>query len=319
MKISYYLVENRTNNLYCRISDGSKKVTFSLGHKIHISTWNTIEEEGSYQDEYYYTLYNFKRHLQERYNSLKAENKIEIINILKTESTLIIDGDGIQGIARNLFNNKNKRHSIPQYDDFLKAFENFSKLSRKEYRAQTVEKSIYFRTEKLHFKMTTIEGRMAELKSIIDGKFYSEITTETDENIWSDIYLDAGIEKWVFLPVLLREWEEYWEKEYKRVSETGKATTHLVHLKDFSWKQFQIFMECYDSAGDIIKLAVEIDDFELYPLVVISMLKIFDPTCCYSEYCDFEFSDDEWECIFIEDDNDDSPLMFYIKEIDSDM
>jgi hypothetical protein len=315
MKIAYYLNEGRNKNLYCRISDGDQKVTFSLGHSIDPKVWNTKREEGSDQDEYYYTLTDFKRHLEERYNFLKSEKKTDILNILKTESTAIVDGDGIQGIARNMFDRENEIHSLPKYDEFIKAFEKFSSLNKENYRPKTVGHVIHFLTDETDYEIDTYEGKIAFLKSIIDGKSYEEIYTMTNESIWSQIYIDAGIEKYVFLPVMLREWERYWDDQYKDFVERGKATAHLDKRKEFSWRQFQIYMECYDNHGDSIKLASEVDDMELYPIAVITMMEIFDAETCYPEYCELEFNSDEWESVWINEEDDNSPI-FYVKELE---
>lgn len=76
----------------------------------------------------------------------------------------------------------------------------------------------------------------------------------------------------------------------------------------------QVFKECYDSAGDIIKLAWEIDDIEVFPLAVIAMLDIFDADSCYDEYCEYEFEQpDEWGAVIlcdIEDENWEGPVFF---------
>ncbi|MDN3709665.1 hypothetical protein QW060_22160 [Myroides ceti] len=88
----------------------------------------------------------------------------------------------------------------------------------------------------------------------------------TNESIWSEIYIDAGIEKHVFLPEMLNEWEKYWTTEYQKVKETVGKTAHLDEMKEKSWRQFQVYMECYDDIGDIIDLACKIDNVALTPL-----------------------------------------------------
>lgn len=160
--------------------------------------------------------------------------------------------------------------------------------------------------------MDTYEGKTAFLKYVIEDRSYEEVCTMTNENIWSEIYIDAGIEKHVFLPEMLSEWEIYWDSKYQKVKETIGRTDHLDKQKEQSWRQFQVYMECYDNAGDAIDLAYEIDDFTLYPIAVITMMQIFDAETCYQEYCEWEFNSKEWEYIFLSDDDSDGP-MFYIK------
>lgn len=315
MKISYYLNEGRIKNLYCRISDGNQRVTFSLGHTVNPDNWNEKNEEVVYEDDYFYTLMDFRKHLHERYHTLKSEKKLNVLNILKEESAALVSGSGIQGIARNMFDATNKIYSLPKYDEFIIAFEKFSNLKASEYRVQTVGYVIHFITEDLNYEIDTYEGKTAFLKSVIDERSYEEVYTMTNENIWSLIYTDAGIEKHVFLPEMLREWEIYWDTEHTKFIERGKGAANLDKRKELSWKQFQVFMECYENHGDIISLANEIDDFQLYPIAVITMMKIFNPEVCYSEYCEFEFSEDEWESVWLNEDDDNSPV-FYIREID---
>lgn len=313
MKITYYLNEGRTKNLYCRISDGDQRVTFSLGYTVDPVLWNAKKEEVSFEDNHFFTLKDFKAHLEKRYYILKSEMRQDIPNILKEESAAIVSKSGIQGIARNMFDEKNEIYFLPKYDEFIMAFEKFTNLKEGDYKVRIVDHVVYFFTEEVNYEMDTSQGKTAYLKSIIDGQDYDEIFSMTNENIWSLIYIDAGIEKHVFLSTMIKEWAEYWDKRTKEAANRGKT---VDKQKEFSWKQFQIYMECYDGHGDSIKLAYEIEDAELYPIAVITMMNIFDPEVCYSEYCDYEFSDDEWESIYLgEDDDDDNNLsLFYIRE-----
>lgn len=214
-----------------------------------------------------------------------------------------------------MFDRENENHSLPKYNEFIQAFEKFSNLNKNDYRPQAVGQVIHFLTDDVNYEMDTYEGKTAFLKSIIDGRSYEEIYTMTNDAIWNQIYVDAGIEKYVFLPVMLREWERYWDNEYREFAERGKTTVHLDKRKEFSWRQFQIFMECYDNHGDSIKLASEIDDMELYPIAVVTMMEIFDTETCYSEYCELEFNSDKWESIWLNEENDNSPV-FYVKELE---
>jgi len=313
MKISYYLNEGRKKNLYCRISDGTERTTFSLEHTIDPKKWNAKKEEEKDSDIYYYTLLDFKKYLANRYHELKAEGKENVLTILKNEATTFLDGSGIKGIARKMFDLENKQSGLPKYDNFLQAFEKHSNLKKDDYKAETVGEQIHFHINDRVYQMDTYEGKTAFLRSIIDGKSYDEIYTMTNEDIWSEIYVDAGIEKHIFLPKTLSEWENYWNKTYQEVKENIGRTEHLDKMKQESWRKFQVYMECYDSAGDAIKLAYELEDSVLYPLAVITMMQIFDAETCYQEYCELEFDSNEWESISFDDDEDwDSPV-FYIR------
>jgi hypothetical protein len=71
----------------------------------------------------------------------------------------------------------------------------------------------------------------------------------------------------------------------------------------------------YDNSIDIIRLAYEIDEFDLYPMVVITMLNIFNAEVCYEEYCEHELFGYDWESISVDDENENSPV-FFIQEDD---
>jgi len=315
MKIAYFLNTGRKKNLYCRISDGTERVTFSLEHTIDPKEWNAKEEEAEFENIYYFTLSDFKEYLTKRYFQLKAEEKENILTILKNEASNFLDGSGIEGIARNMFNIINEKNSLPKYDEYLHAFEKYSKLKREDYEVETIGQIIHFHTKDQVYVMDTYMGKTAELKSFIERRSYSEIYTQTSEEIWSDIYIDAGIEKHKFLPVMINEWERCWDTTYQKIKESIGKTNHLDKMKERSWREFQVYMECYDDSGDAIRLAYEIDESKLYPIAVITMMNIFNAEICYEEYCELEFdSSVEWESIYFNDDLD-SPT-FYVKPYD---
>jgi hypothetical protein len=310
MKISYYLNEGRKKNLYCRISDGAERVTFSLEYAISTETWNSKKEEIDDEDIYYFTLLDFKKYLNKRYQYLKNEEKTNILSILKNEALAILGDSGIEGIARKMFDDNNEINGLPKYDEFVLAFEKYRNLKKGSYKAETVGTVIHFHTNDNIFEVDSYEGKTAFLRSVIDGRSYDEIYIETKENIWSEIYIDAGIEKHIFLPQMLIEWESYWDKKYQDVKESVGRTDHLDKMKQHSWRKFQIFMECYNDCDDIIKLAYDIDDQDIYPISVLTMLNIFDAETCYSEYCEYEFETSEWESILLNEVDDNSPVLY---------
>lgn len=310
MKIAYYLNEGRKKNLYCRISDGTERVSFSLGYTIDPKTWNANQEQGDYNDPYFYTLWSFKSYLGKRYHELKGLEvpSPNVLATLKSEAESFIDGTGIEGIARKMFDDDNKEDGIPTYDQFLQAFEKYSGLERSAYKAQTIDNIIHFHTaEGSVLEIDTYAGLIARLKSFVERRSYDEIYSETNNAIWSEIYLDAGIEKHVFMPKLLREWKNFWDEKYTSIKERVGKTDHLDKTKEHSWRQLQVFMECYDDAGDIIELSMDIDESDLYPMVVVTMLQVFNAEVCYDEYCESEFSSgDDWESISLVDDEEES-------------
>lgn len=304
MKVAYYLNEGRKKNLYCRISDGPERVSFSLGYEIDPKTWNPKKEEGSHEDPYYYTLLGFKRYLIKRYNELKVEELPNVLATLKQEAETFIDGSGIEGIARKLFDDENKDNSVPKYDEFLQAFEKHSGLAKGEYVAQPLDELVLFHTKEGEiYEIDTYEGLTNRIKSYVDRRSYDEIRDMTELHIWSEIYTDAGIKKHKFLPVMLREWEQYWHKTYDKILKEIGKTAHLDAMKEASWRGFQVFMSCYDDTTDVIRLTDDIDDMELYPIAVITMLEIFNADVCYGEYCESEFfGQNDWEKISLDDD-----------------
>jgi hypothetical protein len=323
MKVAYYLNEGRNKNLYCRITDGSERVSFSLGHTIDPKTWNEKKEEGDIDEPYYFTLKDFKEYLQKRYHELKSTNTPEILDILKNEASSFIDGSGIDGIARKLFDDNNSQDHIPSYDQFIQAFEMHTGLSKGDYVAEPIDNTIHFHTKNYGIlEMDTYEGLTARLKWMIDKRSYDEIAMMTNQSIWNEIYIDAGIEKHRFLPEMLREWNRYWSSTYEEIQKSVGKTAHLDEQKARSWREFQVFMECYEGAGDIIDLASDIDNMHLYPIAVITMMQIFDAGSCYVEYCELEFQsgNNDWESIKLgatnednhesNDENDESPIFF---------
>jgi hypothetical protein len=300
--------------------DGAEKTTFSLEYEVGPKEWNSSKEEASIENEHYYTLRQFKEYLTRRYLDLKAENKADILARLKTEAQSFIKGDGMDGVAQKMFDFFHDGLGLPKYNEFVKAFEKHTGLKKGQYRVETMDSSIHFHVNDTVYEMDTYKGKTIELKKIIDARWYGEISVMSSVDIWNDIYTDDGIEKVLFIPVMFKEWEVYWNNEYKDAMESVGKTAHLDSLKEASWRQFQVFMECYESAKNIIKLAYDIDYSCLYPIAVIAMMKIFNSEVCYSEYCELEFEGggEEWESISSDDDDDDDNYdggsIFYIRQ-----
>jgi hypothetical protein len=153
------------------------------------------------------------------------------------------------------------------------------------------------------------------LRYFINKRSYDEIYTQTNAWIWNAIYKDPGIAKHEFIPVLLEEWERYWDKLYFDIDKEIGRTSHLDEMKEKSFRQLNAFIKTYSDTPNIIELAYDIDDMLLFPLAVIAMLQIFDEDTCYDEYCEFEFESDDWESICVYED-DDFCSEFYIKPYD---
>lgn len=310
MKISYYLNGERKKNLYCRISDGAEKVTFSMGYTVSSDEWNSKKEEINNDDPHCFSLVRFKDYLTQRYHELKKEGKTEVLTRLKNEALSMTDDLGIEGIDRKLFDRANEGTDVPKYDDFICAFEKFTKLKRDEYKVETLDSLIHFHVKDVIYEMDTYEGKTKQLTDLIENDRYEDILLLTDVSIWGEIYIDGGIEKTTFLSMMLNLWEEYWNKKSQEEMELQGKIDRLKYWKEKSWRAFQVYMECYNSEADVISMANTIDPFILYPVAVLTMMNCFDKECCYSEYCDAEFNGNGWECI--EDEDNENPY-FYIR------
>jgi hypothetical protein len=315
MKIAFYLNSGRKKNLYCRISDKQERITLSLDYTVSPENWDPHTEMPGEEDMHYYTLRSFKDHLSRKYHELMLASKGSVLNMLKNEADTLMAGEGLDGIAKTLFNQHGKVLGVPAYEEFVQAFEKYSGLKRSDFRIEPLGELIHFHTDDEVFEMDTYAGKCARLKAYVERNSYDEINVMTEESIWREIYGDTGIEKHKFLPVMLSQWEIYWSDLYVRIREEIGRTAHLDEMKAQSWRGVQVFMECYEGAGNIIELASDIDDMKLYPMAIITMLDIFDADVCYEEYCEYEFSGEEWESVILGDDEDDSydGPFFYVK------
>jgi len=309
----FIIVKNHTESgLQIILYIKSKIRVINFNYSPKKSDWDYTKNELKWNHPYYFTIEVLKKYILS-FNDT-SENIVKEIN--KIESILKIGG--ISKLAEFLFDWDNKDNSVPQYSYFIEAFEFFLKSkgkNEKSYELQTVGEVIYFRIdEEEEYIMNTYEGKIEELKHFIEKRSYSDIYTMTNENIWSEIYLDAGIEKEQFIPVMHNLWEEYWDNLYTSVKKEVGNTSHLDKSKERSWRQFQIFSESYNDIGDIIKYAYALDDMNMYPLAVVSMMNIFDAEVCYSEYCEYEFESGDWESIWVNDEDDTKPI-FYLKEM----
>ena len=315
MEISYYLNGEQTDNLCCSMNEGKEKVTFSMGYTVKSKEWNSKKGEFKSDDIHSFTLVRLKQYLFKRYNELKNDKKTAVLTSLKDEILSQTGESGIEAIDGMLFDEMNKDTDIPKYNEFIYAFEKFSNLKREEYKVMVLDYQMHFHTRNDVYEMDTYEGKSKLLDYLIEKNSYDEILLLTDENIWEEIYIDGGIEKPVFLSAMLSEWENYWNKQFEEEGILTGKTNRLKELKEQSWRAFQVYLDCYDSEVNVIKLAYTIDSFILYPVAVLAMMNCFDRDCCYSEYCEAEFNDNTWQCIMPDDMEDDGPY-FYIRTYD---
>ncbi len=270
----------------------------------------------SWEDPFFFTIIDLEKFIENKYATiLNIKNSSQSLSVIEEELNQIIEEGGIQKIAELMFDSMNEEFEIPKYYQFIEAFEFYSKKSKEKYIAQTVGHNMIFQVNNDFFEMHTYEGKIAELKHFIETKSYDEIYTQTNEHIWGEIYIDAGIEKEKFIPLMLSEWESFWEELYYRIKNEIGHTNHLDKLRDRSWRELNTFINLYNDSGNIIELAYDFDEMRLYPMAVITMMNIFNADVCYDEYCEYEFdSSDEWKSICV-DENLLSPI-FYIKPYD---
>lgn len=264
--------------------------------------WNKETNYLDFKNPYYHILINLPRKLSEnisKYNIGELQN--------------IIDEEGIDGLTIRLFDEENTTKGVPTFKQFRETINHHFGEDFLKHFLQPVGPNIHVIHDNYEFVVSTYEGLIEELNSYCSLDYLGEIYTMTNEDHWSDIYMDAGIEKSKFIPELLSNWEQYWDKKYIKIKTKIGKTDHLDSMKEKSWRQLQIFSEGYKEAVDIIKFSYDLDDFNLYPLVVYSMLQIFNKDVCFHEYCELEFECGRWKSICIDRIKYSTPI-FYIKK-----
>lgn len=308
-KIKFYLDKKKSElHLSIKLSNKTYKINFKYIPKS--KNWNNTNEELESEDRFYFTFRNLRELIQSKINNSESDD--ELINLLKTIKSIIKD-KGIEKVDEFLFDIINEKHNLPKFENFIEAFEHHMKLNKEDYVAKPLDQIVLFKTDNEVYEMDTYEGKTAQLKYLIEDRAYDEIYTMTNDYIWNEMYIDAGIEKSKFIPVMLNLWESYWEELFIDIKEQIGYTSHLEKQKDRSWRELNTFFKTYNDTCDIINLAYEIDEMRIYPLAVLTMMSIFNPEVCYGEYCELEFDFlNEWESICVNDDDMNSPI-FHIR------
>lgn len=310
LTINYNKSHERADSIHINICYGKNTIELNLFYKPKKNEWDEEESFLNWESQYYYSLLEFKRYIHSRFE--KMNKSARSFDKLVTEVKSIVNNN-IENVQEFIFDYRNSGNDVPNYSAFLKAFELHSNLSRKQYEAQALDHIIYIKTKEGAFEISCYQSLTEYLKYYIENNSYNEIYTETDEYIWSEIYVDAGIKKSKFIPVMQNELEEYWRSLYKRIKEEIGRTNHLDESKDKSWRMFKTFINLYDESESIIELAYDFDEMVLYPIAVISMMKIFNAHVCYLEYCELEFdAGKEWESISLDDEDCNAPI-FHIR------
>ncbi len=287
--------------------------SINLIHKPKAENWDKKKLELEYTDPYCFCIEKLIKFINAEFKKVGPTTyKVSLENIISTVEKWLSE-DGLNKVSE-IFFNLDKAVGVPNYLEFLGAFEQHSKLKRNKYDAQPFDNNIIFITEDASFIVDTYAGKKADLRDFIERDSYSEICDMTNEHIWGEIYTDAGIEKTEFVPRLLENWEFYWNKEYRNIEGTSIEKENVDYRKEQSWRQTSTFISMYNDTGNIIKLASDFDTSALYPIVVLTMLECFDLEICLDEYCEIEFfGSAEWEAIDTDIEDDDKKEMFFIQ------
>lgn len=320
MKISYYLNSERNKNLYCRISDGSERTTFSLGHYVDPKTWDNTHEDIKWENQYCGVLKALKQTLTYKYDTIKNSDAKAKVEILKNEALSYTENNGLEGIQRQLWNNKAAQKSLGHYDDFISAIEKYSGFNRNKLKITCLEYRMHYSTpDGTLYEIDTYGGHVQYIIDLVEKRDYESIYTQTSFELWNEVYNIMGIKKSKFLPKFLSTWEQFWRDNKSEIP----SKSHYQNLKEESWNRFIIFMSCYDD-GDPFKLASDLNDFEFGPLFIITMLDIFGIENGLDDYCEYYFNNliYNWDYFDLSDDDDIkeaqlSQFLFYFREIDT--
>jgi len=246
--------------------------------------WNQKLEKLDSDDPYYYSLKSFENFIAKEIH--KDENNIEL-------KALKMIGGNIQNLAGNLFNLENHDYEIPEYYKFIQAFENYSKFDKTKYKAIVIEGLIHLETKKKRYEIHTFESREKQIQNYIEERFYEEIHVFTSFSAWSEVYQDYGILKHQFIPIFLREWDYYWEKEYEISEKLKTQKSYIDELKNNSLRKLDKFSDLYNETDNVIDLAFDFDYESFYPIAIITMYHILGSNIL-SQYCEFELDSEEW-------------------------
>ncbi len=325
MKISYYLNKGRKKNLYCRLSEGNQRITFSLKHNIEIEHWDENCSYVVYNYQYYYTLLELKRHIKKRYKKLNPkDDPLELkdplhqtkFNIIREELENMIDSEGLESINKLFWNKKAERNNFENYELFIKAIEKASGHKRDQLKILALDHCMQYSTpEGSTFEIVTNNSHSSFLNHMLKEYSYDEIYTETWEQIW-EVVLDDEYDKDKFVAEFYRQWTKFWEYKQDRYGYTSTTERHRLD----SMTQLNLIINLC-SSENLFDLIVKQNDIDLYSVYIVTMLHIYNPEECFNEYNDLYFNDGfiwDWDIIDISDEYPDSDI-FYIRELEGDV
>ncbi len=221
---------------------------------------------------------------------------------------------GLKESQARIFDAKNSGNDVPCAADFVAAFQKYTGLRKEQFVVDFWENTVHFETSQFSYELTTWQSHALNLRSWTQSDAIEELYCETLPHIWNEIFVDPGIDKVTLFPVLLWMWHDHWNDLPR--SQAFQGDKRLNARKEDSWRTLDMFRKLYDDAVAPVMLSYELDEDLLYPLVVLSMLDIYDTDTCYSEYCEFElFGEDDWEMIELNEDSDDDDLLFFVRHV----
>jgi hypothetical protein len=123
-----------------------------------------------------------------------------------------------------------------------------------------------------------------EVRDMVIRKSYEDIYIQTEATCWEDVYSDTGINKGEFIPKLYFNWKMFWED---KIIKHKNNKDYIIQERDDSWKDLQVLIAMYDFIDSPLEFALEVDDINLHPICVVTMLEIFDLETCLEEYMEY--------------------------------
>lgn len=307
VRFEVHYILTRNNNLSAEYIIGDEKVTIDYRYAISKSNRSEYDQEIIGDDNFYFIFKDLEKELNYLIANDKESKAISLLVVIEE----LVNRKGIFGLAERVFDSNNDTNDIPYLSEFAEAADQYFGKSISRKNIIPLGSCIHVKIDSKETIIDSYEGLKSRLKSIINNESIDDLHALTEPHIWSEIYLDAGIEKHVFVPRLLARWESYWAtKTFEESDEKRKLI--INSQKETSWRQLQIFIEGYIDAVDIVSFSYDLDEDLIYPMVIFVMLQIFNQDICYSEYCVFELEGVDWTTICLNRDTD-NELYFYAK------
>lgn len=312
MKIAYYLNPGRQKNLYCQIIDDTERVSFSLNQTIFEEEWDSSKESNLHTESYFTMLTNFNKYLLTKYSELKKTENQGVLKKLKTNVKTLIDGAGIESIPNRIGKKGPNQTVIPPISQFELAFQRFSGLKKEEFRTIEKNEKVYFQTNgNSLYTIDTYPGLTSRLASFINNRSYEQLSQMTNETIWSATFEGIKVEKQILLAKLQQELDIF--RQHLPHGE-GSKISHLAPQKFLD--NFNSFKTSYQGIKSSVSSACSLERTVLFPLIVLALMKYFNPDIFYEQYCAIEFSGEEWEGIVTDENEGEHPTLFFVKTVE---